>query len=111
MLNRIAFLKNFIGRGIYCIYLSTIVVSISTIKKEGSTTNQTDTNTYVAYLVSLLLLLTGVLYIFMYCCVDEEDEKEDDEEDKKKKPLLDDDKDSLEDKETNKKSIQEKEII
>ena len=65
----IAFLKNFIGRGIYCIFLSTITVS--SIKMEESTTFKTMT-----YVVSCLLLLTGVLYIFMYCCVDEEDQEE-----------------------------------
>ena len=65
----IAFLKNFIGRGIYCIFLSTITVS--SIKMEESTTFKT-----ITYVVSSLLLLTGVLYIFMYCCVDEEDQEE-----------------------------------
>ena len=65
----IAFLKNFIGRGIYCIFLSTITVS--SIKMEESTTFKT-----ITYVVSCLLLLTGVLYIFMYCCVDEEDQEE-----------------------------------
>ena len=62
----IAFLKNFIGRGIYCIFLSTITVS--SIKMEESTTFKT-----ITYVVSCHLLLTGVMYIFMYCCVDEED--------------------------------------
>ena len=65
----IAFLKNFIGRGIYCIFLSTITVS--SIKMEESTTFKT-----ITYVVSSLLLLNGVLYIFMYCCVDEEDQEE-----------------------------------
>lgn len=50
------FLSSYIGRGFYVIYLSTIVT--------GNLTGG-DLNKYVSITVAVLLLLSGIIYIFI----------------------------------------------
>lgn len=53
------FLDSYFGRGIFMIYLSTIV---SGNLKEGDFTK------YCAIVISIILLVSGIIYMFIQCC-------------------------------------------
>ncbi|EDK31221.1 COPI associated protein (macronuclear) [Tetrahymena thermophila SB210] len=76
IIDNLRFLSNYIGRGIFIIYLSTMVTG----NLSGG-----DLMKYVSIIIAIFLLATGILYIFIQCCCRdkvEEDEKKllDDEE-------------------------------
>lgn len=56
--NNLRFLSNYFGRGLFIIYLSTIVT--------GNLTGG-DLFKYISIIVAIFLLITGVLYLFIHC--------------------------------------------
>ncbi|KAL4490289.1 hypothetical protein ABPG72_004328 [Tetrahymena utriculariae] len=69
VIENLKFLSNYVGRGIFIIYLSTMVT--------GNLTGG-DLMKYVSIIIAVFLLVTGILYIFIQCCCKdkiEEDEK------------------------------------
>lgn len=56
--NNLKFLSNYFGRGVFIIYLSTIVT--------GNLTGG-DVFKYISIIVAIILLITGLLYLFIHC--------------------------------------------